>query len=440
MLRWTAVRRVLAVSALPGLAVLGVPGTGSAASDKLALHPVTARAETASSFDDAAGGDADADDPAIWVSPTEPAQSVVLGTLKNGGLTVFDLAGRTLQHVSTPPAPGEGLEAGRFNNVDILQRVAWGNGTADIAVVTDRGRDRLRFYLIDPRGSAAGDAVLRDVTAPDVPRLFSATEADVEGQRTGYGLALRAAPGGGLPYAVVSRRHETRIGLFALRAVGGLLTYAPAASVDLPARFAVAGGTWSPCQDPGERPQVEGMVVDGETDTLYAAQEDVGVWRVPLSASGFGKPKLVEKTRSFGLEAEFDEETEECVPTGGGTPAAGAVLEADAEGLTIARSAGGRDLLLASSQGDSTFAVFALRHASPRLVGRVEVTDGTVDGVQHSDGAAVTTTPLGPAFPNGMLVVHDGENTPRTVDAEGDERTDTNFKLVDWQDVQMTLR
>jgi 3-phytase len=48
-----------------------------------------------------------------------------------------------------------------------------------------------------------------------------------------------------------------------------------------------------------------------------------------------------------------------------------------------------------------------------------------VDGVQHSDGAAVTTKPLGPLFPHGLLAVHDGENTPGDGDREG-----TNFKLV----------
>lgn len=61
-----------------------------------------------------------------------------------------------------------------------------------------------------------------------------------------------------------------------------------------------------------------------------------------------------------------------------------------------------------------------------RHTGGFEVTDGpATDGVQHSDGAAVTTTPLGPAYPNGLLVLHDGENTP------DDGRVNTNFKLLD---------
>jgi hypothetical protein len=49
-----------------------------------------------------------------------------------------------------------------------------------------------------------------------------------------------------------------------------------------------------------------------------------------------------------------------------------------------------------------------------RAVGRSSAAAG--DGVQHSDGAAVTTTPLGREYPRGLLVVHDGENTPVTPD------------------------
>jgi 3-phytase len=39
----------------------------------------------------------DTDDPAIWINPTEPSKSLVLGTDKGdttGGIYVFDLAGK----------------------------------------------------------------------------------------------------------------------------------------------------------------------------------------------------------------------------------------------------------------------------------------------------------------------------------------------------------
>lgn len=337
--------------------------------------------------------------------PTRPGDSVVVGTLKNGGLTVFDLRGRELQHITTPPG-------GRFNNVDV---------TGDLAVVSDRGLDRIRVYAIDPRGARAR-TVLTDVTTAAPPLVFSADEHEVEDQRTAYGLTAWAP--GGAPFVVVSRRHETRLGLFRLTRTDDGLGYRPVAFVDLAASF----GGWTPCADPGELPQIEGMVVDRTDNVLYAAQEDVGIWRIPLSRTGFGRPVLIERVRSFGQPATYDGETEECTPTGPPSPAAGTHLTADAEGLTIAYQ-GGERTLYASSQGDSTFARYRL-DGRFRYVGGFAVVDSAIDGVQHSDGAAVTTTPLGPDYPRGLLVLHDGENTPVTPGEDGEPRTDTNFKLI----------
>jgi 3-phytase len=386
-----------------GVLVAGVvlATTSYAAADQ--PQPWRAVAETASNFDDDAGGNADADDPAIWVNPARPGDSVVVGTLKNGGLTVFDLRGRELQHVATPPG-------GRFNNVDI---------TGNLAVVSDRGLDHIRVYAIDPRGARAR-TVLTDVTTAAPPLVFSADETEVEEQRTAYGLAVWADPAGGAPWVVVSRRHETRLGLFRLTRVSDGYSYVPVAFTDLPDTF----GGWTPCAEPGEGPQIEGMVVDRATGLLYAAQEDVGIWRVPWSGNGFGHPQLVDRVRSFGQPATYDEEIEECVPTGPPSPDAGTHLTADAEGLTIAYHRGGGRTLYASSQGDSTFARYRIDRHFQYVDGFEVVDSAATDGVQHSDGAAVTTTPLGPAYPHGLLVVHDGENTP------GGDRTDTNFKLV----------
>jgi myo-inositol-hexaphosphate 3-phosphohydrolase len=52
---------------------------------------VTSTLETEPFFEE---DEADADDPAIWVHPGDRAQSIVVGTLKSGGLAVFDLGGR----------------------------------------------------------------------------------------------------------------------------------------------------------------------------------------------------------------------------------------------------------------------------------------------------------------------------------------------------------
>ena len=52
-----------------------------------------------------------------------------------------------------------------------------------------------------------------------------------------------------------------------------------------------------------------------------------------------------------------------------------------------------------------------------------------IDAVSDTDGIASTSTPL-PGFPNGMLVVQDGDNP------DGNQ----NFKLVSWMDIRRVLK
>lgn len=56
--------------------------------------------------------------------------------------------------------------------------------------------------------------------------------------------------------------------------------------------------------------------------------------------------------------------------------------------------------------------------------------DGAVDGTQSTDGLAVLDRPMGAAFPGGLPVTQDGEDTPGEPGRES-----TNFKLVDWSKV-----
>jgi len=340
---------------------------------------------------------------------------------------------RFSQSISTPPAPGPDDAPGRFNNVDLVRGFRLGGRAVDLAVVTDRGRDRLRFYRID--GGRRG-APLTDVTAGDVPFAFSADQDEVNAQTTAYGLATFTGEAGAA-YAVVSRRSTTAVGLFRLVARGGLVSYHRTATLELPSRFRLPDGTsWSPCADPGDGPQVEGMTVDPASQTLYAAQEDVGLWRIRLDGGRFaGAPRSVERVREFGAPWTYDEQAEECVVDLANDPGFGGRIAADVEGLTILPTGPRAGTLLLSSQGDDTFYTYDRRNNRP--LGRFAIVDGpTTDGAQECDGAAVTGTPL-PGFPGGLLVVHDGQNKP---DVPGepsepsepsDPRPNTNFKLVD---------
>ena len=47
----------------------------------------------------------DSDDPAIWVHPTQPSGSLVIGALKNAGLQVYTLSGTPIQTIVPPNHP-----------------------------------------------------------------------------------------------------------------------------------------------------------------------------------------------------------------------------------------------------------------------------------------------------------------------------------------------
>ncbi|MEU8322046.1 phytase [Nonomuraea sp. NPDC048881] len=402
-------RLSLAALMLTVLGGIAVPAAGAG------VATVYPDVETPSLYDDEAGGDANGDDPAIWVDPSDSEDSVVIATAKKGGLYVYDLDGQQLQHLPAPAAPGPDDEAGRFNNVD----VAYGFGGRDLAIVSDRGRDMLRIYAIS-------HGHLTDVTDPAAPFVFNTTQQQVNDAETAYGLTAWKDSTG--TYALVSRRHKTSVGLVKLLAKpGGKIGYQLVRTLTLPGSFTLPNGqTWSPCLEPDEQAQVEGMVVDQERDVLYAAQEDVGIWR--MRADLTGTPVLVDKVREYGVPGTYDPATEECTP--GADPGYGGThLTADAEGLTIYYREDGKGYLLASSQGDNTFAVYR-REGSNAYLGQFRIGEANgIDGSEVSDGSTVLNVPLG-EFDEGMFIAHDGVNTPATADREN-----TNFKFADWGDI-----
>lgn len=114
----------------------------------------------------------DPDDPAIWVHPKRPAQSLILGTdkqEKTGGLYVFDLNGKVIQRIP-------GLD--RPNNVDV---------EGNLVVLTERVKSRLRIFQINPQSRR-----LKDVTGET--RVFEG-EKDDDGAPMGVGLFRRPVDG-----------------------------------------------------------------------------------------------------------------------------------------------------------------------------------------------------------------------------------------------------
>jgi 3-phytase len=153
--------------------------------------------------------------------------------------------------------------------------------------------------------------------------------------------------------------------------------------------------------------QPEGCTVDDMTGILYAGEEAKGIWTMQADIAAFDGKNLLDVTGQGHLTA-------------------------DVEGMEIYRGSDSL-YLIASSQGDNSYAIYDLDNHN-KFMGSVRIADNLatgVDGAEETDGLTVTSIPLGPQFPAGMLVVQDGYNR-LPVDSQ-------NFKLVSWQAVMDAL-
>ncbi len=335
----------------------------------------------------------DADDPAIYLHPEDPDQSFVITTFKNDGLRVYDLAGEEIQSI-TP-------ENIRYNNVDIAYNVPFTGfvspgTTVDLAIASDRANDTLAVFTINSE--------TKELTKLDEGFEFPESIFGIDdGEATAYGLATYNSLVDGKTYVFVSQADGNKIAQLQITPTTG--------AVDEPIVNAEVLRIIETPVPEGEDPQdfqVEGMVVDHETGYLYVGQEEFGIWKYAAEPNSNDEPILVDTVEAKNVEA-------------------------DIEGLTIYYGEDGNGYLLASSQGDNTFAIYD-RAGSNSFLGSF-----AIEGVEESDGADIINVPLGEAYPSGLLVVQDGSNTPQIVfpDPEDGEiqNFNTNFKYVSWADV-----
>ena len=425
--------RTLAAVLATAVSTLGVLPAATARPADPPTPVVTTDNETPVLYDDDAGGNASGDDPAIWVHLGDSSRSIVIVTAKEGGLRVYDLESNELQSLSATPAPRADGVDGRYNNVDIAYDLRLGGERVDVAVVSDRYNDQLRFFVIDSAGADAATP-LREVTAPEQAFLFNPDRVAVDEEHTAYGVAIWQ-PGDGSTYAAVTQEGTTMIATARIVARHGALAYTNVRHLEMPGTFALPDGTtWVPCEEPGIGPQLEGSAVDQRRGMLYAAQEDVGVWRVPLPL-GRGEPKLIDRVADFGIHDVFNLDTEECDPvdpdaTGFGGPN----LVADAEGVDVYYASGRTGYVVVSSQGDDRFAVYSTVGTN-RSLGTFKVAGVGVDDINGSDGLAITNRVVGD-YRQGLLVTHDEPESGPGVDPDRDP---TNFSYVDWGQVALAL-
>ncbi len=192
--------------------------------------PVVAAAETVAVG--TANADA-ADDPAIWVDPSNPSRVVIFGTDKKAGLYSYRLDGTVLQN----------LDGGEPNNVDLRDGFMVQGRRQVLVAASDRSPERfgITLFLMDPTTLQTRYWGLVPVDLAEPYGLCVGKRGDefivvingTDGQVRQVGISIAAD---GSPAGVVQKRY----------AVGS---------------------------------QTEGCVVDDETGHVYIGEEARGIWR-----------------------------------------------------------------------------------------------------------------------------------------------------------------
>lgn len=331
----------------------------------------------------------DADDPAIWVHPTDPARSLILGTDKfagEGGLHVFGLDGVRRQTIAPLDRP---------NNVDIEYGVTLGGAKTDIAVLTERKKHRLRIFAIPADGGA-----LVDLAPEGLPVLDGQTGEAGEPM----GVSLYKRPADGVTFAIVApKTGGTSDYLWQYRleekAPGGQRQSGRGQMGQIAATLVRRFGNFSRRGAvAGEIGEIEAVVADDELGYVYYSDERFGIrkWHADPDHADAARELAV-----FGKEG----------------------YAGDREGLAIFTSAGdGRGgFLVSSDQVEGATRVFLYPregangnpHDHPVIAVRETSSDET-------DGLDVTSRAL-PGYPHGLLVMMNS--------------TGKNFSIYRWEDL-----
>ena len=330
---------------------IAVPGTANTVSPSAQTEPVT-------TFGDAA------DDPAIWVHPTDPTLSVFIGTQKKRGINVYDMDGSLLQ--SRPD--------GRINNTDVRYGFMLDGESVDIVTASNRTHESISIWKVD----------VATRTLVDIADGIQPTEMGDP-----YGQCMYKSPVSG-DYFVFINDTDGFVKQWQLLDAGNGKVRA-----ELAREFHVGS-------------QTEGCAADDGTGALYIGEENAALWKYSAEPDGGEERTMIDN-----------------VDTGN--------ITADVEGVAIYYGSDGAGYLIASNQGADNYLVYE-RQGDNKFIGHFHVVADEltgIDGASETDGLDVTSANLGPAYPNGALIVQDGRNISPV------ERQ--NFKIVPWERVAESL-
>lgn len=229
--------------------VIALAGIGLALWWRDELRPVAVKASAETHPVDSKG-DA-ADDPAIWVDPIDPSNSLVLATDKKGGLAIYDLRGRLVFFV----------EQDGLNNVDVRDGFRLGAETITLVAASDKERNVIHLYRLDP----------------DARRVDAILESPIPLTVEGMGVCL-------FRDRVVDRDYVFGVG----RDDHGVSF---AEQFELDGRSGRVEAKLVRRVPIGRR--AEGCVADDAERTVYVSEEREGIWKFGAAADAGPEKRLV---------------------------------------------------------------------------------------------------------------------------------------------------
>lgn len=303
-----------------------------------------------------------ADDPAVWIHPTDQTKSLILGTNKRSGISVYNLQGEEIYF----------YPVGRVNNIDVRYNFQFGNGEkGDIAACSERIHNKILFFRINKDDGSLteihGDRFMSDIVEV-------------------YGFTLYHSPHSGSFYAFMNGKsgviEQWEISPFNENEVTGHVVRTMSVNS-----------------------QPEGMVTDDELGYLYVGEENLGIWKFNAEPDSTDEPVFISESDTSNSYIIYD-----------------------IEGLTIYYASNEKGYLIASVQGNNSYAIFK-RSGNNKYLGSFSIVDGTTDGVQDTDGIDVCNLNLGEQFSKGLFIAQDGENI------DGSSEAAQNFKVVKWEKI-----
>lgn len=267
------------------------------------------------------------------------------------------------------------LPDGKMNNVDLREGFELGGEKVVLVTASNRTDDSIAIYRLD-----TGNRRLVDVADGVQPTGFDDP----------YGLCMYRSPRDGAMYVFING-DDTGKRQWRLADTGNGRVRA---ELVREMRF---------------ESQTEGCVVDDDAGTLYVNEEDVAMWRMSAEPDGGDAKVAVERIED--------------------NPA----IRDDLEGMGIYHLGEGRGYIVASSQGNDTYAVYRLEGEQAYVGSFAVVADPVrgIDGISETDGLEVTSRNLGPGFEHGAMIAQDGRNVMPV--------ENQNYKYVSWKAIADAL-